>query len=263
VNTLPWVLWLQGILTRYLRYGLGLPVQAKLDTGRNKEDRLQEAQAWDIAVKGGATSVDEWRSEVYGLPIDDERPTPRFIYSARTGPIPLASLLSVSGTINPETGGPADGVPLSVTPFEGTPGLLPDKAPGGSEFRRAPVNPDEAASPGAETGTPPAPVAKSAQDMERAAFSRYVRSPRRGGRWRDFAFSEVAPEEASRLNASGRERVLKGAASPEWERHPARRVEGELAAHHAVQVQDALAGMATPDQLKRLVDAYRASRSDA
>ncbi len=172
VNTLPWVIWLQGILTRYVRYDLGLPVQVKLDTGRDKEDRLAEAQAWDIAVKGGAASPDEWRSEVYGLPIDDERPMPRFIFSPRTGPVPLASLLAIAGRINPETGSPVDNVPLAQAPYDGVGGILPDKAPGGTDFKRAPINPDEDQFPALEHAVPgtdvvakPAPAAQVAKEM--------------------------------------------------------------------------------------------------
>ncbi len=141
VNTLPWVLWLQGILTRYVQ-SLGLPIQVNLDTGRDKQDRLEEAEAWKIATEGGAVSVDEWRSEVYGLPIDNERPMPRFIMG-KGGPIPIMNVLQIAGPTDPETAAPVDGIPLSTEPYTGADGVMPDKIPGGTEFKRSPVNPDE------------------------------------------------------------------------------------------------------------------------
>lgn len=234
VNTLPWVRWVEGILSRYLRYGLGLPVKVALDTGRDKEDRLAEAQAWDTAVKGGAVSVDEWRTEVYGLPVDDERPMPRFIFSPRTGPVPLSSVLAIAGKINPETAAPADDAPLPLAPFDGTPGVLADKAPGGSQFKRAPINPDEPEFPTLEhevpgsdvVGTKPAapvigdpgvPVVKPlpATDVTKAAgdelavFDRFVKARVKAGRWRDFGFETLDQVTAHRLNDHGRASVRK------------------------------------------------------
>jgi phage portal protein BeeE len=154
VNTLPWVRFVEGVLTRYLRYDLGLPVQVKLDTGRDVVDRVAEAQAWKIGTEGGAVSVDEWRQEVYGLPIDNERPMPRFVMNPRTGPAPLRSILAIAGPTDSETGAPSDALPLDTTPFDGAGALIPDKTPGGTQFKRAPIDPDDPAHPELEHPVP-------------------------------------------------------------------------------------------------------------
>ena len=154
VNTLPWVLFVQNTLSRYLQNDLGLPVQVKLNTGREKEDRVAEAQAWQIYVQTGAASVDEMRQEVLGLPIDNTRPVPRFIDSPRTGPVPLRSVYAIAGPIDPETAAPIDTQPLDTTPFSGAGGVLPDKLPGGAQFHRASTDPDDPANPALEQEIP-------------------------------------------------------------------------------------------------------------
>jgi hypothetical protein len=163
------VRFVESHLNRYLQHDLGLPVQVNLNTGRDKEDRLQEAQAWKIYTESGFASVDEAREELLGLPTDNVRPVPRFVLSTRQGPIPLESILAISGAVDPETKAPSTDVPLNETPFEGAPGLMPDKLPGGSEFKRAPIDPDEPAFPALERAHPdtatiappaPAPVTK-------------------------------------------------------------------------------------------------------
>lgn len=134
VNTLPWVLYVQGVLTRYLQQDIGLRVKVDLDTGRDKEDRLQEAQAHQLYVEMGAESPDEVRSEVLGLPIDKERPTPRFVLVQRVGPIPLLSIEGIAGKTDPETHGPAQDQPALDQPYVPpvgvvpTPGTTDDKA---------------------------------------------------------------------------------------------------------------------------------------
>lgn len=169
VNTLPWVRFVESILTRYLQHDLGLPVQLKLNTGRDKEDRLTEAQAWKLYIESGMASADEGREQILGLPVDNERPVPRGLVLPRQGFVPLVSLLAISGKVDAETKAPADEVPIPETPFAGTPGLMPDKLPGSPEFHRAPINPDEPRFPDLEhehpgTGTiakpDPASVAK-------------------------------------------------------------------------------------------------------
>ncbi|WP_284984290.1 phage portal protein [Arthrobacter sp. efr-133-TYG-118] len=170
VNTLPWVRFVEAHLNRYVQKDLGLPVEVKLNTGRDKEDRLQEAQLWKIAVESGFASMDEAREELFGFPADPLRPVPRGIVTPRLGFVPLQSILAISGTVDPETKAPSDDVPLNEETFGGTPGLMPDKLPGIDEFKRAPINPDEPSFPELEhnhpeTGTvvKPAPaVAKSA-----------------------------------------------------------------------------------------------------
>ncbi|WP_427135878.1 phage portal protein [Pseudarthrobacter sp. S9] len=143
VNTLPWVRFVETIVTRYLQHDLGLPVQVKLNTGRDKEDRLTEAQAHKVYIEMGMESPDEARESILGLPVDNERPVPRGLILPRQGFVPLVSLLAISGKVDTETKAPADDQPIPEVPFAGTPGLLPDKLPGSPEFKRAPINPDE------------------------------------------------------------------------------------------------------------------------
>ncbi|TIH34966.1 phage portal protein [Subtercola vilae] len=237
VNTLPWVRFVEQILNRYLQHDLGLPVKVALDTGRDKEDRLTEAQAWEVYVKTGAASMDEMRQELLGLPIDNQRPIPRGIITARTGFVPLTSILAISGPIDGETGAPDDSVPLSLAPFDGVGGVLPDKLPGGVEFKRAPQNPDEPMFPSLEHIVPgsdvvngmPAVGGAISKEMtagvtagtgihgnplddddelvkaELAQFRRFVKQRKKSGEWRDFAFNSVTPDEAQRMNREGRE----------------------------------------------------------
>jgi hypothetical protein len=238
VNTLPWVRWIEGIATRYLRYDLGLPVKMQLDTGRDKEDRLSEAQAWQIYVQSGFASADEARQELLGLEIDSERPVPRFVLDPRTGPIPLANIEAIAGRIDPETAAPVDDQPLPTEPFNGAEGVLPDKAPGGTQFKRAPINPDEPRFPemekpipgtdvvGTRPGTPvigdpgvtedsklTEPVGKALDPAaaEMQAFSRFCKARARAGRWRDFEFEHVPAGIARALNEHHRERITKAA----------------------------------------------------
>lgn len=125
VNTLPWVRYVEGILTRYLQHDLGLPVKVSLDTGRNKEDRLVEAQAHKLYVDMGAESPDEVRTDVLGKPIDKERPTPRFYSTSRLGPIPLLAIEGVAGKTDPETFGPDKSQKVLDQPFVPAIGVIP------------------------------------------------------------------------------------------------------------------------------------------
>jgi 2'-5' RNA ligase len=134
VNTLPWVRWVEGTLTRYLQHDIGLPVKVSLDTGRDKEDRLAEARAHQIYVEMGAESPDEVRVDILGKKTDKERPTPRFFSTPRLGPVTLLAIEGAAGKTDPETFGPAKGQlildqpyvpPISVVP---TPGTTDDKA---------------------------------------------------------------------------------------------------------------------------------------
>lgn len=219
VNTLPWVRWLQRIVSRFLQRDLGLPVKMLLDTGRDKEDRVAEANAWKIYIESGMASPDEARQEVLGLPVDNERPIPRGIISNRQGFIPFNQVLAISGKVDPETAAPADDAVLPVKGFDGTPGLMPDKLPGGAVFHRAPIDHDNPGNPGDEVpvpgtdvvGQPAQPVAKGAESSELAAFRRFVKTAVRRGRWRDFVFTGVDGVAARRLNQGGLFEVRKAA----------------------------------------------------
>jgi 8-oxo-dGTP pyrophosphatase MutT (NUDIX family) len=161
----PLALHIDGVLTAYLQDDLGLPVKMLTSLSAEKEDRKTEAEAWAIYIDKGMASADEGRQKILGLEIDNERPVPRMFMNPRTGPIPLASLFEIAGKIDPETAAPAEDVPLGDQQFEGAGATLPDKLPGGTQFKRAPVNPDDPNFPGnekllPETGviTPPRQV---------------------------------------------------------------------------------------------------------
>lgn len=103
IGTKPRLDFLAGILTRVLQDDLKLPCQFVFDTGREKQDRLQEAQAMDTYVKMGAISPDEVRRDVLNLPVDSKSMVPRFIFSGRVGAIPLKSIAEIAGEVDPLT----------------------------------------------------------------------------------------------------------------------------------------------------------------
>lgn len=221
VNTSPDVMAVEGVLSRYLRYDIGLPVRVKLDTGREKEDRLQEAQAHKLYVEMGAESPDEVRENVLGLATDPNRPTPRFINNARMGPIPLPSVEAVAGRTDQETFGPAADQPPLDQPYAGALGVIPEVGTADSKAALTAVDVEQAqhrAELAAErSGTVPTvadqghTVAKAA-DGELAAFRRYSQARLARGRWRDFQFTHlVDPTTAHRLNDAGRAAVRKAA----------------------------------------------------
>lgn len=115
ISTKPRTAYIEGILDAVLQEDLGLRVQVRFDDGREKEDRLNEAQAWAIYIGSGMASPDEGREEVLGLPINPEEMTPRFFADQRLGPVPLSYIISVAGDIDMETGAP---LPGSVEPRE-------------------------------------------------------------------------------------------------------------------------------------------------
>lgn len=125
VGELPLVAYVQGVLTHFLRDDLGLPLEFTFDTGQEKDDRLQEAQAWQIYVETGAASADEMREKLLGLPGDPRRPTPRFFSTTRLGPVPLLAIQGVAGKVDPETFGPSDEQPVLYQPFVPPPGVVP------------------------------------------------------------------------------------------------------------------------------------------
>jgi 8-oxo-dGTP pyrophosphatase MutT (NUDIX family) len=234
VNTLPWVFWVQGTLSRYLKYDLKLPVQVQLDTGRDKADRVADAQAWQIYVDSGAASPDEMRQELLGLPIDETRPTPRFYSTPRLGPVPLLAIAGMSGKIDPETYGPADDQEMIYAPFAPPPGVVP--AMGTADAAQSLAAEDAAqtnlrqqlqAQDHQATTAPPSaiPVAKSLTGDEAAelavareltAFHQYrKRRLGRGKRWADFEFrSGIDAVTAHRLNDDGRLALRKSAGLP-------------------------------------------------
>lgn len=154
---------LDTLMTSYLQEDCGLPVKVVTSLSAEKEDRKTEAEAWKIYIETGMASADEGRQKLLGLEVDNERPVPRFILNPRTGPIPLASIMTIAGPIDPETAAPSEDQPLDTKQFAGAPGTLADKLPGDPAFQRAPVDPDdpnfpqnEKVRPETGTITPPA-----------------------------------------------------------------------------------------------------------
>lgn len=126
IGDLPLIRHAQGVLTSFLQDDLGLPLEFLFDLGEEQADRLQQAQADQIYVQIGAISPSEVRSRVYGLEEPDGIPVPRFIYSTRGGPIPLASLYAVAGPIDPASAAPQPGTQLPHTAFGGVEGVIPN-----------------------------------------------------------------------------------------------------------------------------------------
>ena len=146
----PLALHIDGIMSTYLQEDCQLPVKMVTSLSAEKEDRKTEAEAWKIYIESGMASADEGRQKILGLEIDNQRPVPRIFLNPRTGPIPLASLYNIAGPIDPETAAPDEDVPLDDSQFDGGGATLPDKLPGGTQFKRAPINPDDPNFPGNE-----------------------------------------------------------------------------------------------------------------
>jgi 8-oxo-dGTP pyrophosphatase MutT (NUDIX family) len=126
VGDLPLIRYIEGILTHFLQDDLGLPLQFKFDRGEEQVDQVAQAQADKIYVDMGSVSSSDVRKLRYGLEEPGGRPVPRYIFTERAGPIPIASLLAVAGEIDPETAAPVPGAALPREVFGGTEGVLPN-----------------------------------------------------------------------------------------------------------------------------------------
>ncbi len=198
VNTRPNVGHFEALIDGVLQDDLGLPVEINFDTGREKEDRLMEAQAHQIYVSMGAESPDEVRDNVLALPIDQEAPIPRMFDSQRLGPVPLSYIVATSGEIDIETKAPKPGtVPAQVFVIPGamqpdpTVNLGGDPAPQTTQVE-APTQSERSQSH-AKT-PPPAPSTGGptvAQERTNAAKSADVIADELR-KWRDNARGRVA-----------------------------------------------------------------------
>lgn len=152
IGTLPKLNHLEAIYSAITQEDLGLPLVARFDTGREKEDRYMEAQAHELYVKMGAESVSEVREGVLGLKEDPRGMVPRFIFSSRAGAIPLHSLMEIAGDVETETAAPAPGSvkPLPVTGFTPAAGVVRDAKDAHSQLNIGP--PPERAQAGAQAG---------------------------------------------------------------------------------------------------------------
>ena len=245
VGDLPLIAHIQGVLTQFLQQDLGLPLQFAFDTGQEKEDRLQLAQAWQIYIESGMASADEGREQLLGLPGDPRRPTPRFFSTTRLGPVPLLAIEGVAGKVDPETFGPSEDQPVLYQPFVPPPGVVP--AAGTTDAKASAAAEDayqvqvrdqlEAENPTGDVAKDGAPTAGITADTgitsydlagrrgdedddepeqeeqlvksEMAAFRSFRKARRRAGQWRDFEFRHVDQVRGHRLNQAGRAAVRK------------------------------------------------------
>ena len=250
VGDLPLIRHIQHVLTGFLQEDLGLPLRFAFDLGEEQDDQLAQAQADQIYIQMGAISPSDVREMRYGLPEPDGQPVPRFVFSTRSGPIPLSSLYGVAGQIDPETAAPKPGAPLPHDAFAGVPGTeptpplvteplaeelygagaIPPMPPGQQPAPGQPVTKDgvAAASPTAgitaDTGITgydlighddeenDGPGDEELVKAELAAFRKFRKARRRAGQWRDFEFRHIGREAGAQLNADGRATVQKAAA---------------------------------------------------
>ncbi len=158
----------ESIINGVLQDDLQLPVQVRFDDGREKEDRLMEAQAHQIYVSIGAESPDQVATDVLGLEVDPQHPVPRSIAVQGVGLVPLSYLMSVAGDIDPVTAAPVPGTvtqnpigiaPAIVKPMNGGPPQAPPDGtePDGSPPKLGP-GPTGHGGPNGGEGRPPMPT---------------------------------------------------------------------------------------------------------
>jgi SPP1 gp7 family putative phage head morphogenesis protein len=124
VGTAPLLRYCEDVINLFTHQYLKLRVNIKFDDGRETEDRVATATAMGIYIDHGVISPDTVAQEL-GYPVDKTKPTGRFVNNARVGPVPLISLQSMAGKIDPETYAPASDQELISTPFAAPPGVIP------------------------------------------------------------------------------------------------------------------------------------------
>ena len=251
IGDLPLIRYAQRIVTSFLKDDLGLPLRHAFDLGEEQDDRLQQAQADDIYIKNGTVGTSEVREMRFGLPEPGGKPVPRFIFSNRAGPIPIASLMDVAGPVDEATGAPEPGTELphkEFQPVEGVvpvpppprPGLAvqeygPSALPPGSQPVAKEDGGEATAGITSETGITSYDLIRGDEDedtvlshhyitedearqaardtvaKELAAFRRFRQARRKSGEWRDFEFRAVDPVQGHNLNDDGRLAVRKAA----------------------------------------------------
>jgi 8-oxo-dGTP pyrophosphatase MutT (NUDIX family) len=246
IGDLPLLRYVQHILSGFLQEDLGLPLDFAFDLGEEQADRLEQAQADKIYLELGVIGASDIREMRYGLPEPDGQPIPRFIFTTHAGPIPLASLLSVAGEIDPSTAAPEPGAPLPHSVFAGVEGVTPTPPIKGEPLAEqiyglqampdAPPPQPVAQAPGAEVAKDGAPTAgitaetgitsydlvghdqdDEEEDREHlakaelSAFRSFRKARQKAGKWRDFQFRAIDPVRGRRLNQHGRLAVRKAA----------------------------------------------------
>jgi len=95
---------IEAMLNQVLQEDLELEISVHFDDGRKKEDRLKEAQAYQIYINSAMISPERAAEKILGLPFDPEKETPRFI--AQPAVVPVTAIMSASGHVDPQTGAP-------------------------------------------------------------------------------------------------------------------------------------------------------------
>lgn len=245
VGDLPLIRHITGILTSFLQDDLHLPLEFAFDLGEEQADRLEQAQADKIYMELGVIGASEIREERYGKPEPEGKPVPRFIFTPHAGPIPLSSLFSVAGEIDPATGAPEPGAPLPHTVFTGAEGVTPSPPAKGEPLAEQvygldamppapPPQPVMQAGPVEKEGEGGAAIGVTSatgitgydlvgqhddedddEDQEQlakaelAAFRKFTKARQKAGKWRDFEFRAIDPLRGRRLNQGGRLAVRK------------------------------------------------------
>ncbi|MHA6764695.1 phage portal protein [Streptacidiphilus sp. PAMC 29251] len=242
VGDLPLLRHVQTILSAFLQDDLGLPLAFAFDLGEEQTDRYQQAQADKIYVDLGAISSSDIREMRYGKPEPDGIPVPRFIFTERSGPIPLASLYALAGDIDQSTGAPMPGTELPRTVFGGAEGVEPsppikniplaEQEFGTAAMPAAPPPQPVMGSPVAKEGAPTVGITsatgitgydligrKDDEDeevvdaelakRELASFRAFRKARRRAREWRDFEFRSVDARTGHQLNQAGQADVRK------------------------------------------------------
>jgi hypothetical protein len=210
VGRKPLLTYLKGIYDSWLQDDLGLPVEWLWDSGEERDDKLQEAQANQLYVEMGAQSVDEVRERVLGLPVDHQNPIPRYVMT-RTGLVPLASVMAISGDeIDPDSLAPTA---ASIEHIDDEP--QPSSLAGEEQKIQDIVGAHRRPAPGAagpESGprdaepedAVPAGFVPSAVAKELGAFARFARTRADRGTWRDFDFRHLDASHGLVLNTVAR-----------------------------------------------------------
>lgn len=167
-----------GILSRFLQDDLGLPLRFEFQLDTDDEDGYATAQADDLYIKNGVVSASEIAERRFGITDAPDERIPRFIFTAKDGPIPLSTLFAASSPVDPETGTPDIDIDPAV------------------QVQVQPI----------------APVAAPATKAELRKFSAYAASrvARKRG-WRDFQFEAIPPRLGRELNRAGQALLRKDA----------------------------------------------------
>ena len=129
IGDVPLAKHISDILTAFLQDDLRLPLKFQFDFGEEQDDRLQLAQADQIYIQNAVVSPSEIRELRFGLGEPDGRPVPRYIFSTRSGAVPLDAVFAVAGEIDPESAAPLPGAPLPHKPFAPIAGVEPNPVP--------------------------------------------------------------------------------------------------------------------------------------